>query len=72
MGDQMDVWKSERNSLTIKRNALFNRYSRKPSDLQLAAEIKTIDDAIAACTEKITKETLSRYKSKSLAGTSKS
>jgi hypothetical protein len=31
-------------------------------DIQLAAEIKTIDDAIADCTEKITQEIRSQYK----------
>jgi uncharacterized protein YoxC len=59
MGGQMDVWKNERDDLTNKRNALFSRYSRKPNDLQLASEIKKIDDAIADCTEKMTQETLS-------------
>jgi hypothetical protein len=77
MADQVVVrginaWKNERDDLTTKRNALFNRYSRKPTDLQLATEIKTIDDAIAKCTEKITQEILSQYKSKSLADASKS
>jgi len=36
------------------------------------AEIKTIDDAITDCTEKMRQETLSERKSKLLAGTSKS
>jgi len=72
MRDQMDGWKSKRDDLTIKRNALFKRYSRNPNNLELAVEIKTIDDAVAACTEKITQETLSQYKSKSLADASKS
>jgi hypothetical protein len=72
MGDQMDVWKSERDDLTIKRNSLFKRYSRNPNDLELAVEIKTIDDAIAACTEKLTRKTRSQHKSKSLAAAAKS
>ncbi len=77
MADQMvlrrtDAWKSKRDDLTTKRNALFKRYSRNPDDLELAVEIKTIDDAIADCTEKMRQETLSERKSKLLAGTSKS
>jgi hypothetical protein len=71
MGGQMEVWKKERDDLTNKRNALFERYSRNPSNLQLAVEIKSIDDEIAACTEKITQEIRSQYK-KSMAGPSKS
>ncbi|HXN51629.1 MAG TPA: hypothetical protein VN943_06805 [Candidatus Acidoferrum sp.] len=61
-----DVWKKKRDDLTSKRNALFKKYSKNPHDLHLALEIKTIDDEIAEYTEKMTKESLSERKSKSL------
>jgi hypothetical protein len=64
-------WKKKRDELTVKRNSLFQRYSRNPNDLQLAVEIKTIDDEIADCMEKLTQEIRSQYK-KSMAGPSKS
>jgi len=63
--------RAERDDLIIKRNALFKRYSRKPNDLQLAVEIKTLDDAIAGCMEKITQDILLQYE-KSRAGASES
>ena len=77
MTDQMvlrrtDALKNKRDDLTNQRNVLFNSYLRNPNDLALAVEIKTIDDAIADCTEKTRQGTLSERKSKLLAGTSKS
>ena len=48
-----DVWKKKRDDLKTKRNSLFEKYSRRPHDVHLALEIKTIDDEIAECTQKM-------------------
>jgi hypothetical protein len=61
-----DLWKKQREDLNVKRNALFKRYSRNPHDLELALEIKKIDDEIAERTDKMTRETLSERKTKPL------
>ena len=61
-----DLWKKKRGELSDKRNVLFKKYSRNPHDLELALEIKKIDDEIADCTDKMTRENLSERKSKSL------
>ena len=50
------VWKKKREDLKIKRNSLFEEYSKHPQDLHLALEIKTIDDEIAEYTQKIEQE----------------
>jgi hypothetical protein len=50
------VWKKKREDLKIKRNSLFDEYSKHPHDLHLALEIKTIDDEIAECTHKMEQE----------------
>lgn len=64
-----DLWKKQREDLNVKRNALFKRYSRNPHDLELALEIKKIDDEIAERTDKMRRETLSERKAKALPGT---
>lgn len=61
-----DLWKKKRGDLSDKRNLLFKRYSRNPHDLELALEIKKIDDEIAECTAKMRRENLSERKTKSL------
>jgi len=61
-----DLWKKQREDLNVKRNALFKRYSRNPHDLELALEIKKIDDEIAECTDKMRRENLSERKTKPL------
>ena len=70
MGDGMlattDVWKKKRGDLNIKRISLFKKYLQNPNDLQLALEIKRIDDEIAECTDKMRRENLSERKAKSL------
>ena len=61
-----DLWKKKRGDLSDKRNSLFEKYSRNPHDLELALEIKKIDDEIAECTDKMRRETLSEGKTKPL------
>jgi hypothetical protein len=61
-----NLWQKQRDELSDKRNSLFQKYSRNPQDLQLALEIKKIDDEIAEFTDKMRRETLSERKSKSL------
>ncbi len=48
-----DVWRKKRDELKTKRTSLFEKYSKHPHDVHLALEIKTIDDEIAECTQKI-------------------
>jgi len=45
---------------------MFKKYSRNPHDLELALEIKKIDDEIAECTDKMRRENLSERKAKPL------
>jgi len=70
MGNQVlasrNLWQKQRDELSDKRNSLFKKYSRNPQDLELALEIKKIDDEIAEFTDKMRRETLSERKSKSL------
>jgi hypothetical protein len=49
-------WKKKRDDLKIKRNSLFDQYSKHPHDLHLGLEIKTIDDEIAEFTRKMEQE----------------
>ena len=44
-----DVLKKKREALKTKRDSLFTKYTKNPSDYRFAAEIKTIDDEIADC-----------------------
>ena len=55
-----NVWKKKRDDLKTKRNALFDEYSKHPHDVHLALEIKTIDDEIAECTQKMEPESSER------------
>ena len=67
MGHQIvttDVWKKKRGDLTAKRDALFKKYSQAPHDLDLAQQIKKIDDEVAECTDRMTEVKLSERKSK--------
>jgi hypothetical protein len=50
------VWKRKRECLQDRRTVLFKTYERRPNDLLLALEIKSIDDHIAECTEQIERE----------------
>ena len=61
-----EIWKKERQDLRIKRNSLFEKYSRSPHDVHLALQIKTIDDEIAECTAKMQEVKLAERKSKGL------
>jgi len=45
--------RKRRGELIAKRNRLFGQYSKNPSNTLLALEIKTIDDQIAECTERM-------------------
>lgn len=47
------VWKRKREDLKNRRTPLFKRYEKSPCDLRLALEIKSIDDQIAECTQRI-------------------
>jgi hypothetical protein len=44
-----DIAKKKRDFLKIKRDSLFNEYTKDPHNHHLALEIKTIDDEIADC-----------------------
>lgn len=70
MGNQTlagkDFWKKKRGELSDKRNSLFNKYSRNPHDLELALEIKKIDDEIAEYTDKMRRDIQSGRKAKPL------
>jgi hypothetical protein len=46
------VWREKRRVLKIKRDSLFNKYTKRPADYHLALEIKQIDDEIAECNQK--------------------
>jgi phage host-nuclease inhibitor protein Gam len=61
-----DLWKKKRGDLNDKRNSLFEKYSRNPHDLELALEIKKIDDEIAEYTDMMRRENLSERKTKLL------
>jgi hypothetical protein len=45
------IWKKKRDDLKGQRDALFKRYSQTPNDLDLAQQIKKIDDEVAVCTD---------------------
>ena len=45
--------KQNRKDLIAKRNLLFQRLLRNPQDTHLAIEIKTLDDQIAECTQRM-------------------
>ena len=50
------VWKKKRDELNIRRKPLFEKYTKHPSDHELAVEIKTIDDESAECTQNLEQE----------------
>jgi superfamily I DNA and RNA helicase len=50
------VWKRKREGLQDRRNILFKKYQRSPSELRLALQIKAIDDQIAECTRQLEQE----------------
>jgi len=54
-----NIWKERRDHLNITRASLFKKYSQNPENLDLALQIRKIDDEIAECTDKMSKETLS-------------
>jgi hypothetical protein len=56
--------KKRRDDLTGQRDALFKRYSQTPDDLDLAEQIKKIDDEVAECTDQMREVNLSARKSK--------
>ena len=49
-------WKKKRDSLKLKRNSLFEIYTRDPQNIHLAREIKDLDDEIADCTQHVEQE----------------
>jgi hypothetical protein len=50
------VWKKKRDALKTKRDSLFNAYTRDPQNINLAREIKDLDDEIADCTQHVEQE----------------
>ena len=50
------VWKKKRDSLKLKRNSLFETYTKDPQNIHLAREIKALDDEIADCTQHVEQE----------------
>ena len=52
----VEAWKKERQALKIKRDSLFEKYTRHPHDLHMALEIKTMDDEIEEYTRKMEQE----------------
>jgi hypothetical protein len=50
------VWKKKRDDLKAKRNSLFENYTKHPQDIQLAREIKALDDEIADCSQHVEQE----------------
>jgi hypothetical protein len=53
------VWKKKRDDLKSQRDLLFKKYAKHPHDVHLSLEIKTLDDEIAECTQKMEQETRS-------------
>ncbi len=45
--------KDKRDALKIKRDLLFDRLLKNPTNLSLAVEIKLIDDQIAECVQQL-------------------
>lgn len=56
MTARASVWKRKREGLQDIRAVLFKTYEKRPNDLLLALQIKSIDDHIAECTEQIQRE----------------
>jgi hypothetical protein len=52
--------KRKREDLRAKRNLLFKRYLKRPTETRLALEIKIIDDQIAEHTKKMERKIESR------------
>jgi len=52
--------KRKREELKAKRNLLFERYLKRPTETRLALEIKNIDDQIAEHTKKMERKIESR------------
>jgi hypothetical protein len=50
--------------LRIQRESLFKKYSQNPRELQLALEIRTVDDQIAEYTDRMRQQTRSAKFSK--------
>jgi len=50
------VWKKKRDNLKLKRNSLFDTYTKDPQNIHLAREIKALDDEIADCTVHVEQE----------------
>jgi len=50
------VWKKKRDNLKLKRNSLFDTYTKDPQNIPLAREIKALDDEIADCTVHVEQE----------------
>lgn len=53
MSDNEIDQKSKRDALKAKRDRLFERLSKNPVNISLAAEIKLIDDQIAECVQQM-------------------
>jgi hypothetical protein len=52
--------KGKRDALKAKRDRLFERLSKNPMNISLAAEIKLIDDQIAECVQHLQRSTAAR------------
>jgi hypothetical protein len=47
-----DIVKNKKDALKTKRKLLYDEYTRRPTELHLALEIRKIDDEIAAQTNR--------------------
>ena len=69
------VWKKKRDDLKLRRDSLFAAYTKDPQNIHLAREIKSIDDEIADCTQRVEQERRAEQRAASpaakLASTSK-
>jgi len=61
-------WKKKRDDLKVRRDSLFETYSKDPENFHLAREIKGIDDEIAECTPHIEQERRAEQRAASTAG----
>ena len=56
MSKHVNNQKRNREELIAKRNGLFQRFLLNPLEIQLAIEIKAVDDQIAECTQRMRTE----------------
>ena len=49
--------KKTRDKLKTERDSLFEKYLKNPGETHLALEIKTLDDQVAECIQRLGRET---------------